>query len=114
MSDIKDLIKKVRLFAEERHWGSYHKPKDLSLKLMEEVGELVEHFQWKTDQEIDQYLQDKQNKQAVAEEVVDCLIILLTMTDYCLEVDLEEIFDQKIEKNAQKYPINDCTDEELL
>jgi NTP pyrophosphatase (non-canonical NTP hydrolase) len=114
MSDIKDLIKKVRLFAEERHWGPYHKPKDLSLKLMEEVGELVEHFQWKTDQKIEQYLADEDNERAVAKEIADCLIILLTMTDYCLDVDLEEIFDQKIEKNAQKYPVDQGTDEELL
>ncbi len=114
MSDLLELTKKIREFSNERHWGPYHKPKDLTLKLMEEVGELAEHFQWKSAAELETYLANQDNEQAVAEEVIDCLIILLTLSDYCLDVDLEEVFNQKLQKNAKKYPLDRCIDKDLL
>ena len=55
------MLATIRQFTQDRDWGKYHTPKNLSLKLMEEVGELVEHFEWKTDEEIKAYLKDEKN-----------------------------------------------------
>mgnify|MGYP006279268477 CR=1 FL=1 len=105
MTDLNKLVSQIREFSEKRDWGQYHKPKDLSLKLMEEVGELVEHFEWKTDQEIKQYLADPDNLDETAAEAIDVLIVILTILDYCLDVDIDRAFQAKLKKNADKYPV---------
>jgi len=99
------MLATIRQFTQDRDWGKYHTPKNLSLKLMEEVGELVEHFEWKTDEEIKAYLKDEKNLHEVANEGVDILFILLTLFEYCLEEDIEKAFYRKLKKNCAKYPV---------
>ncbi len=104
MSDPSDLLMlrdKLRAFAEARDWDQFHSPKNLSMALMVEVAELMEHFQWLTEQQSVSLPPDI--KDAVAEELADILLYLVRLSDK-LEVDLKEAALHKLEKNAAKYP----------
>lgn len=100
-SDLLLLRDKLRAFAEARDWDQFHSPKNLSMALMVEVAELMEHFQWLTEAQSGELASD--NKQAVAEELADVLLYLVRLSDK-LGVDLREAALHKLEKNALKYP----------
>ena len=104
MPDQPDLLllrEKLRQFAEARDWDQYHSPKNLTMALMVEVAELMEHFQWLTEaQSCDPAAIDKP---AVADELADILLYLIRLSDR-LEVDLLDAALHKMEKNAMKYP----------
>jgi len=100
-SDLLMLRDKLRAFAEARDWDQFHSPKNLSMALMVEVAELMEHFQWLTEaQSLDLAAE---TKDAVSEELADILLYLIRLSDK-LDVDLLEAALQKMEKNAVKYP----------
>ena len=100
-SDLLILRDKLRAFTEARDWDQFHSPKNLSMALMVEVAELMEHFQWLTEaQSLD--LAAK-TKDAVSEELADILLYLIRLSDK-LGVDLLEAALSKLEKNAAKYP----------
>jgi NTP pyrophosphatase (non-canonical NTP hydrolase) len=100
-SDLLMLRDKLRAFAAERDWEQFHSPKNLSMALMVEVAELMEHFQWLTEAQSAQLYGDA--KQAVSEELADVLLYLVRLSDQ-LGVDLREAALHKLEKNATKYP----------
>lgn len=101
VSDLTLLRDRLRNFAAERDWEQFHSPKNLSMALMVEVAELMEHFQWLTDaQSSDTSVLDKQ---AVSEELADVLLYLVRLADQ-LGVDLLDATTHKMEKNALKYP----------
>ena len=100
-SDLLLLRDKLRAFAEERDWDQFHSPKNLSMALMVEAAELLEHFQWLTEAQSAELPPD--NKQAVSEELADILLYLVRLSDK-LGVDLREAALHKLEKNAVKYP----------
>ena len=100
-SDLLMLRDKLRAFAEARDWDQFHSPKNLSMALMVEVAELMEHFQWLTEaQSLDLAAE---NRHAVSEELADILLYLVRLSDK-LGVDLLEAALHKLEKNAVKYP----------
>ncbi|MDO9011153.1 MAG: nucleotide pyrophosphohydrolase [Gallionella sp.] len=100
-SDLLVLRDKLRVFADARDWDQFHSPKNLSMALMVEVAELMEHFQWLTEAQSGALA--TQNKAAVAEELADILLYLIRLSDK-LGVDLREAALHKLEKNAAKYP----------
>ncbi|TAN80885.1 MAG: nucleotide pyrophosphohydrolase [Gallionella sp.] len=100
-SDLLMLRDKLRKFAEARDWGQFHSPKNLSMALMVEVAELMEHFQWLSEAQSASLAAEK--KTAVADELADILLYLVRLSDK-LEVDLLEAALGKLEKNAAKYP----------
>ena len=100
-SDLLMLCDKLRAFAEARDWDQFHSPKNLSMALMVEVAELMEHFQWLT--EAQSFDLAAENKNAVSEELADILLYLVRLSDK-LGVDLLEAALHKLEKNAVKYP----------
>jgi len=100
-SDLLMLRDKLRTFAEARDWDQFHSPKNLSMALMVEVAELMEHFQWLTEAQSGDLGDAK--KAVVAEELADILLYLVRLADK-LDVDLEEAALHKLEKNAVKYP----------
>lgn len=101
--DIQGIQSTLRSFAAARDWDQFHSPKNLSMALSGEVGELVEIFQWLSEaQSID--LSDS-DRQRAAEEIADIQIYLLRLADI-LGVDLAKAVDQKIELNATKYPVS--------
>lgn len=100
-SDLLMLRDKLRAFAGERDWDQFHSPKNLSMALMVEAAELMEHFQWLTEAQSAGL--PAENKQAVGEELADILLYLVRLSDR-LGIDLREAALLKLEKNALKYP----------
>ncbi len=98
---MRDLIEKLRHFAEERDWGQFHTPKNLAMALSVEVAEIVEHFQWLTEQESRQLSSEKKEK--LKEEIGDVLIYLASLADK-FDIDPIEAAEEKVEKNRKKYP----------
>lgn len=93
----------IRKFRKLRGWNNAIHPRDLLLKMFEEVGELAEHVQWKSVDGLWEYI--KQNKKQIADEVVDVLICTLLLFHH-LDYDIQIEFDRKMSKNEKKYPIN--------
>ena len=100
-SDLSMLRDKLRAFAEARDWDQFHSPKNLSMALMVEAAELMEHFQWLTEAQSAGL--SAENKQAVGEELADILLYLVRLSDK-LDIDLRDTALHKLEKNAVKYP----------
>lgn len=102
MSQIETIVGRIKRFADERDWEQFHSPKNISMALSVEASELLEHFQWMSETESRNIQGDK--KQAVADEVADVFLYLLRMCEQ-LDIDLIEAANQKIDKNAIKYPV---------
>jgi NTP pyrophosphatase (non-canonical NTP hydrolase) len=96
------LLIKILEFREQRNWKQFHKPKDLAISLSLEASELLEHFQWKNDEQSDIHIKEK--KTEIAEEMADIFYWLLLISND-LDIDLIKSLEDKIEKNAKKYPI---------
>ena len=96
-----DLLRKIRLFNQERDWGKYHSPKNLAMALMIEAGELAEHFQWLTEDESRKPAAAKRDR--IKEEIGDVLIYLTNLADQ-LGIDPIRAAHEKIERNRIKYP----------
>lgn len=101
MHELDDLKLRVRKFAADRDWDQFHSPKNLSMALIAEAAELVEHFQWLTEEQSASLSSGKLKE--VEEELADILIYLVRSADK-LGINLIEAAKQKIEKNDQKYP----------
>ncbi|UUM32350.1 nucleotide pyrophosphohydrolase [Vibrio japonicus] len=102
MNELEQLQKKLRVFAEERDWDKFHSPKNLVMALSGEVGELVEHFQWLTEEQ-SLHLTEEQ-KEEVACEAADVFMYLLCFTEKT-NINLLEACEKKLAINAQKYPL---------
>lgn len=103
MSDIKRLTEKIKKFRDERDWKQFHNPKDVALSLVLEAAEVLEHFQWKNQKEIEEYI--KTNKEDIGEELADVLYWILLMCND-LEINISEALVKKIKKNERKYPVD--------
>lgn len=102
MSDIKKITEAINAFRDERDWRQFHNPKDMALSLTLEATELLEHFQWKNGDVLDQYIAD--NKEDIADELADVLYWTAILADD-LDVDLMKAFERKMEKTRAKYPV---------
>lgn len=96
---IQEIIQK---FSDDRGWNKYHSPKNLTMALSGETGELVEIFQWLTEEESFK-LDDKQKINA-QDEIADIAIYLLKLSK-SLDINLEDAILEKMKKNEKKYPI---------
>lgn len=101
MKELEQIKLQLRQFADERDWDQFHSPKNLSMALIAEAAELVEHFQWLTEEQ-SKALKQVQLEQ-VQEELADIQIYLIRIADK-LNVDLIESVKKKIAANAKKYP----------
>ena len=101
--DISNLEKVLQKFADARDWQKFHTPKNLAMALTGEVGELVEIFQWLTEDQSRHVADDPKTAQAVRDELADVLIYLVRLASV-LGVDLNEAIEMKLVKNARKYP----------
>jgi len=95
------LQQRLAAFAAARDWGQFHSPKNLAMALSVEAAELVEEFQWLTEEQSRRL--DDQRHERVRLELADVLIYLLRISDV-LGVDLLKAVDDKIALNEQKYP----------
>jgi NTP pyrophosphatase (non-canonical NTP hydrolase) len=101
VTEIEELQQRLRAFAECRDWTQFHSPKNLSMALMAEVGELAEHFQWLTQEE--SFGLDANKLQAVGEELADIYVYLVRLADQ-LGLDLAAAVERKLVLNEEKYP----------
>ena len=100
--NIVDLSARLRAFAHERDWEQFHAPKNLAMALAVEAAELMEHFQWLTEQQ--SMALSPAAKEQVAAELADVFIYTVRLADR-LGVDLEPAVEAKIRVNAAKYPV---------
>lgn len=100
-TDLAAISKALAAFANEREWEQFHSPKNLAMALSVESAELLEHFQWITEEESRQLKRAKIIE--ISEEVADVQIYLLMIADK-LGIDLISAVEAKIEKNRLKYP----------
>ena len=92
MNDLKEAF---RQFTEERDWDQFHTPENLAKSISIEAGELLECFQWNDDFD----------KEAVCEELADVISYCVMLADK-LDVDVETIVMDKLERNKAKYPVD--------
>ena len=95
MDSIKDLQAKIDQFNKDRDWDQFHSPANLAKSISIESGELLECFQWN---------EDKYDKEEVNEELADVINYCFQLATV-LHVDVKEIVEAKLEKNAKKYPV---------
>ena len=98
---LEQLDKRLLNFARERDWEQFHSPKNLSMALIAECAELVEHFQWLTEEQSMDLPDDK--REAVSMELADILIYLIRTAER-LDIDLIEAANRKITINESRYP----------
>lgn len=99
--DLSRLRDQLREFASERDWDQFHSPKNLAMALIVEAAELVEHFQWLTEEQSRQIIDSKRSE--IEDEIADIYIYLIRLADK-LGIDLSLATKNKIKKNQQKYP----------
>ncbi len=104
MNELQQLQKRLRAFARARDWEQFHSPKNLSMALIVEAAELVEHFQWLTEPQSQRL--DPKTFVAVEQEMADVFIYLVRMADL-LGIDLLDAAARKIALNEQKYPADE-------
>lgn len=92
----------LREFAAARDWEQFHTPRNLATALSVEAAELLEPFQWLTDEQASRLPHD--TRAAVVQEMADVLLYLVRLADR-LGVDLEQAAFAKIARNAEKYPV---------
>jgi NTP pyrophosphatase (non-canonical NTP hydrolase) len=94
---MKDVAKEIIQFNIDRDWDQFHSPENLAKSISIEAGELLECFQWSPDYDIDE----------VKDELADVVNYCIVMADK-LDLDLEEIVREKLQKNIEKYPVDKC------
>ena len=99
---LEQLRRQLAEFAEERDWQQFHSPKNLSMALIAEAAELVEHFQWLSEAQSRDLDETKQAE--VRLELADILIYLIRTADQ-LDIDLIAAANDKITINRERYPV---------
>jgi NTP pyrophosphatase (non-canonical NTP hydrolase) len=100
---LESLKHRLRKFAADRDWDQFHSPKNLSMALSAEAAEIIEHFQWLTEEQSNHLPNEK--LQEVETELADTLIYLIRLADK-LDIDLLSAAQSKIEVNEKKYPVD--------
>lgn len=98
---LQDLQSRLRQFAIDRDWEQFHAPKNLAMALAVEAGELMEHYQWLSEEQSENL--DQQQLQTVGFEVADVFIFTVRLADR-MGIDLADLVEKKIKINEEKYP----------
>jgi dCTP diphosphatase len=102
MRDFDEIKDYLREFAEKREWTQFHSPKNLAMALSVEVAELLEHFQWLTEEQSKNIPPEK--LQPIADEIADVQLYLIRLADQ-LNVNILQAIAEKTLKNEAKYPV---------
>lgn len=103
-TSVEKLKLKVKEFCDKRDWDQFHDAKELSIALSIEVSELLEHFRWKTKEEVKEKMNKPEKVEEIKEEMADILYFLLRIAQM-EKIDLSKALENKIEKNELKYPV---------
>jgi len=101
LQSLEQIKTRLREFAADRDWDQFHSPKNLAMALIVEAAELVEHFQWLTEDQSQTLPADKLAE--VEQEIADIQIYLIRLADK-LGVNMEKAVNDKIKLNEKKYP----------
>ena len=108
MTDTKTTVAELRArvlaFVHERDWEQFHSPKNLSMALAAESGELMEHFLWSESKASLAVARDPKKRRAIEDEVADVVIYALEFANIC-GIDLAAAIETKMAANAKKYPV---------
>ena len=99
-----EIKTKVLAFAREREWEQFHSPKNLSMALAAEAGELMEHFLWSTPEQSIAVARDPAKRGRIADELADVVIYAVEFAN-ATGLDLAAAIEAKMAANAQKYPV---------
>ena len=102
MSEINDLKSEIRAFADARDWEIFHTPKNLSMAVAGEAGELVSEFQWLTAEESKKENLDAEKLNDIKMEIADVALYLFRLSDV-LDVDLAEAMREKMKINEERF-----------
>jgi NTP pyrophosphatase (non-canonical NTP hydrolase) len=102
--DIDTIQKRLSEFAKDRDWDQFHSPKNLSMALATEAAELLEIFQWLTDKQSREIINNVKEMSLIKEEIADIVIYLVRLADK-LHLNIEKAVLEKIEINNKKYPV---------
>ncbi|MBO0461801.1 MULTISPECIES: nucleotide pyrophosphohydrolase [Enterococcus] len=94
----------INRFRDDRNWRQFHNEKDLAISISLEASELLELFQWKQPEEV-----TTAQLERIKEELADVLIYSYMMADN-LNLDIDTIIEEKLQKNARKYPVEKSKD----
>lgn len=97
------ILREIRAFVAEREWREFHNPKNLSMAVASEAGELLALFRWVRGEDSDAFAQREENRGPVREEIADVAVSLLLLSDR-LGIDLVEAIRDKLEINRRNYP----------
>ncbi len=91
-------------FVEERNWEQYHAPKSLAMSIAIEAAEIMEHFQWVSNEESQAMVRNEQARAQVADEMADVLIYCLALANQA-DIDISTAVKAKLERNRSRFPI---------
>ena len=103
---LEELMALIRNFIVERDWAHFQKPSALAMSASIEMGELLERFQWMSDDEISNLLRDEQYQESIADEIADVVIYMIRLAD-TTGINLTQAILRKMEKNEEKYPASE-------
>jgi NTP pyrophosphatase (non-canonical NTP hydrolase) len=101
---VADLKTRVLAFVRERDWEQFHSPKNLSMALAAEAGELMEHFLWATPEQSKAIAADVAKRQKIADELADVVVYALEFAN-ATGLDLAASIEAKMIANGKKYPV---------
>jgi dCTP diphosphatase len=104
VTTLSDLKARVLAFVRERDWEQFHSPKNLSMALAAESGELMEHFLWATPEQSRAVATDPAKRGKIADELADVVIYALEFANIT-GLDVAAAIEAKMAANAQKYPV---------
>ena len=102
MDSIKELTNLILAFRKARDGEQFHNPKDMSLSLVLEATEVMEHFQWKNPKQVQEHI--KNHHEEIADEIADVFYWVLLMS-HDLNIDPVKALNKKLKKNEKKYPV---------
>lgn len=102
LKEVEEIVKK---YCEDRDWDQFHGAKELAIGISTEAAELLSHFRFKSDKEIEEMFLDIKKREDIEDEMVDILVFLARMSQK-YNVDLSSALDRKMKKNCEKYPID--------
>jgi len=101
---VSELKSSVLAFVRARDWEQFHSPKNLSMALAAEAGELMEHFLWSTPDEAAALARDPAKRERIAEELADVVIYALEFANMT-GIDVSSAIEAKLASNARRYPV---------
>lgn len=103
-TNIKEIKEKIKKYCEARDWDQFHSAKELAIALIIESAELLEHFRFKNEKEVEELFKNPKKREDIEDEIGDVVYFLFRLAQR-YDVDISESFDKKLSKSAKKYPV---------